>query len=61
MKEMIKHELKNTIHTALKKMEEINDMDIDEIDSDELHELKNCVKIISHAVALEKELSTETK
>lgn len=56
MKEMIKSELKNTMHTAWQKMKEINDMDIEDVVSDELHDLKNCVKILCHATELEKEL-----
>lgn len=59
MKQMILSELERTKHTAMKKMEEINKMDIDEIDSDELHDMKNCLKILHCAVALEKELSGE--
>lgn len=55
----LKMETEKTVHTALKKMEEINKMDIDEIDSDDLHDMKNCLKILHCAVAIEKELSGE--
>lgn len=55
MNKKIDEEIEETIHTAIEKMAEINDKDCEDIDSDDLHDLKTCVKIL-HKALLVKEM-----
>lgn len=48
----LKMETEKTVHTALKKMEEINAMDIDEIGPEEIDMLKDCMEIVHKAGGL---------